>query len=250
MKRFLTIAGSDCCGGAGIQADMRVATHHGFFPMSVITALTAQTRHGVRSSLLTPHEFVAEQLDAVWADSSPDVVKIGMLGNREIVETVADKLKQYSAKNIVLDPVFTSSSGYQLLDQAGILALKDKLLPLCRVITPNIPEAEILSGLKINNSADMEKAAAQIASHCPGQIIITGGHLTHACDDLLYSNGKITWFPAKKIDSKNTHGTGCVFSSCLACNLALGENIEKSIQNTKDYIEKHLKKELIKLIYG
>lgn len=241
MKRLLTIAGSDCSGGAGVQADMRVAVQHGLYPMSVITALTAQTRGGVRNTLLTPPKFVAEQLDAVFSDHTPDVVKIGMLGDRKIVEVVAWKLLEHKAKNVVLDTVFMSSSGYELLTKDGIVALKEQLFPLCYVITPNIPEVEVLLETKINNKEDMEKFIVKLSTFCPNAII-TGGHLSgDGCDDLLYENGKITWFTGEKINSSNTHGTGCAFSSALACNLAMGQNLEESVGKAKKYVVRQMK---------
>lgn len=243
LKRFLTIAGSDCSGGAGIQADMRVAVRHGWFPMSVVTALTAQTRRSVRSTLLTPPEFVAEQLDAVFDDSTPDAIKIGMLGSREIVEVVARKLFEYNAKNIVLDTVFISSSGYELLDKNAVAALKEKLIPLCDVITPNIPEAEILAGMKVNSMADMEKCAIEISIFFPKGIIITGGHLKDGCNDLLFANGEFTWAYGEKINSGNTHGTGCAFSSSLACNLSEGKSLESSLKSAKEYVAEQIRSE-------
>ena len=240
MKKFLTIAGSDCCGGAGIQADIRVAAQHGLFPMSVVTALTAQTRGGVRDVLLTPPAFVAAQLDAVFCDGAPDAIKIGMLGNKGIVEAVTQKLIEHKAKNIVLDTVIMSSSGYELLDKEGVASLKAKLLPLCYAVTPNIPEAETLADMKINNKTDMEKCAKKLSSICPNNIIVTGGHLEGACDDLLLADGRITWFCGERIQSDNTHGTGCFFSSCLACNLALGHSMEEGVKNAKEYVAERI----------
>ncbi|MDR1117120.1 MAG: bifunctional hydroxymethylpyrimidine kinase/phosphomethylpyrimidine kinase [Oscillospiraceae bacterium] len=236
MKSFLTIAGSDCSGGAGVQADMRTAVLHGLFPMSVITALTAQTRLGVRDVLLTPPELVAKQLDAVFNDRTPDVIKIGMLGSGEIVEAVAEKICEHGGKSIVLDTVFMSSSGHALLSGEGITALREKLLPLCDVITPNIPEAEFLTGMRISGAADMEACAVRLSNIFRGNIIITGGHLNGACDDLLFADGKLTWFHGEKIESENTHGTGCTFSSCVACNLALGQDLEESVRLAKEYV--------------
>ncbi|MDR1754736.1 MAG: bifunctional hydroxymethylpyrimidine kinase/phosphomethylpyrimidine kinase [Eubacterium sp.] len=241
MKKFLTIAGSDPCGGAGVQADMRVAVTQGLYPMSVITALTAQTSQGVRNVLLTSPGFVAEQLDAVFSCCIPDVVKIGMLGNGKIVETVVNKLLEYKVKNIVLDTVFTSSSGYELLDNEGILLLKEKLLQICRVITPNIPETEILTGMQVNDTADMKKCAKKFARFFDGDVVITGGHLRVRCDDLLYKDNKFIWFRGERIQGKNTHGTGCAFSSCLACGLAEGKSLEESVKMAKEYVLKHIK---------
>lgn len=242
MKKFLTIAGSDCCGGAGVQADMRVAVEHGLFPMSVMTALTAQTRKGVRNTLLTPAAFVAEQLDAVFSDTIPDVIKIGMLGNREIVEVVAQKLLKYNAKNVILDTVFMSSSGYELLNKEGVEVLKEQLLPLCYAITPNIPEAEGLTEMKINSRTDMERCAEKLFNLSSNHIIITGGHLEEKCDDLLFADGKATWFDGEKIESENTHGTGCIFSSSVACNVAMGRCLEECVKNAKEYVVKILKR--------
>lgn len=240
MKRFLTIAGSDCSGGAGIQADMSVAVQHGLFPMSVVTALTAQAKDGVRNVLITPSDFVAEQLDAVFSDCVPDAIKIGMLGNREIVEVVTQKLNEYNAQNIVLDTVLVSSSGFRLLNNGGITVLKEKLIPLCNIITPNISEAEVLAEMKISGKADMERCAVKLTTIC-SNIIITGGHLSgNTCNDLLVTNGELTWFNGKKIKSGNTHGTGCAFSSTFACNLSLGHSLEESVEKAKEYVEKRI----------
>jgi hydroxymethylpyrimidine/phosphomethylpyrimidine kinase len=240
LKRLLTIAGSDSCGGAGVQADMRIAVEHGLFPMSAITALTAQTRKGVRGVLLTPPEFVGEQIDAAFSDATPDVIKLGMLGNKEIVEVVAQKLLEHNAKKVVFDTVFVSTSGHELLDKGAISALKEKLFPLCHVITPNIPEAEILADMKINSKADMEKCAEKLSSIFPNIIIITGGHLEDCCDDLLLADGKITWFSGEKIEGVNTHGTGCTFSACLACNLAMGRSLKESVKSAKEYVAEQI----------
>ena len=244
MKKFLTVAGNDSCGGAGAGADMRVATRHGLFSASVITALTAQTKSRVRGVLLTPPEFVERQLDAAFGDGAPDAVKIGMLGNAEIADTVARKLLEYGAKNIVLDTVFASSSGYELLSKEGIAVLKEKLLPICRCFTPNIPEAEILSDMKINGKQDMEKCAAKLFKISASDVIITGGHSENECDDLLFANGEITWFSGEKIKGASVHGTGCAFSSCLACNLALGRSLKESVKISKDYVLRKIKCEI------
>jgi hydroxymethylpyrimidine/phosphomethylpyrimidine kinase len=205
--------------------------------MTVITALTAQTSSGVRNTILTPPNFVAEQLDAVFDEAVPDVIKIGMLGNAGIVEAVLQKLRKLAMSEplpIVLDTVIASSSGYALLDSPGVALMKEKLLPLCFAITPNIPEAEIITDMKIQTKQDMETCAVKLSKKCPHNIIITGGHLS--CDDLLYDGKIFEWFGGEKIESDNTHGTGCKFASALACGVALEKSISDCVANAKSYV--------------
>jgi len=243
MKKVLTIAGSDCSGGAGIQADIKTITVHKLYAMSVITALTAQNTMGVTGVLEATPEFVGMQIDAVFEDIVPDSVKIGMVSNADIIRVISEKLPYYKAKNIVVDPVMISTSGSKLLNDDAIEVLKTKLLTIADVITPNIPEAEVLCGFSIRTANDMEKAAKELsdALKLKGAVLIKGGHLsgfgmTASSDDLLYKSGEFHWFRSPRISNPNTHGTGCTLSSAIACNLALGYDIKTSIQHAKNYI--------------
>ena len=235
MQKILTIAGSDCSGGAGIQADIKTITAHKMYAMSVITALTAQNTTGVYGVMEASPDFVAQQLDCVFTDIRPDAVKIGMVSNATIIKTIADKLLEYQAKNIVLDPVMVSTSGSRLLNGDAIDALTSMLLPLSDIATPNIPEAEALCGFTIETHEDMLRAAECISKRAKG-VLIKGGHLKDSADDLFYAFGKAVWFNGQKIDNPNTHGTGCTLSSAIACNLGMGYAIVKCIRNAKDYI--------------
>ena len=241
MKKVLTIAGSDSSGGAGIQADIKTITVHKMYAMSVITALTAQNTTGVYDILDSTPDFVANQLDCVFNDIFPDSVKIGMVSNADIIEVIADKLKEYGAKNIVLDPVMVSTSGHNLITDEAQNTLIKKLLPLADIITPNIPEAEVLSGVKIKDERDMIRAAHKISDFFGGAILIKGGHLVNDATDLLYYNKNEHWFSSERINNPNTHGTGCTLSSAIACNLANGHSLEESIKNAKAYLTGALK---------
>lgn len=241
MKKVLTIAGSDCSGGAGIQADLKTMTAHRVYGMSVITALTAQNTTGVYGVLDAGAEFVGSQLDCVFGDIFPDAVKIGMVSNIETIEMIAAKLKEYQPKNIVIDPVMVSTSGCALMSPDAMGTLMEKLLPLGDIITPNIPEAQKLCGFEIHSVDDMVKAAEVIGKNLSGSVLVKGGHLTQTADDLLYCAGKITWYKGERIDTENTHGTGCTLSSAIASNLALGYSMEESVANAKKYITGALK---------
>lgn len=241
MKRILTIAGSDCSGGAGIQADIKTITAHNMYALSAITALTAQNTTGVYGIENTSSAFVSNQLDCIFTDIFPDSIKIGMVSNAEIINVIFKKLNQYNAKNIVVDPVMISTSGSKLLDDAAMSAVIEKLIPIADIITPNIPEAEVLSGLKISTKKDMILAAKEISKLLSGVVLIKGGHLTNSADDLIYANNNAIWVKGIKIDNPNTHGTGCTLSSAIACNLADGLSIEKSVINSKKYITGALK---------
>lgn len=241
LKKVLTIAGSDCSGGAGIQADIKTITAHKMYAMSAITALTAQNTTGVYGVLEATPESVSQQLDCIFSDIRPDAVKIGMVSNRKIIEVIADKLISYQAENIVVDPVMVSTSGSRLLSEEAMNTLKTKLLPLGVVITPNIPEAEALSGMAIQTGSDMVKAAKEISKLLPGGILIKGGHLLSTANDLLYMNDSSYWFESPRINNPNTHGTGCTLSSSIACNLAAGYSLEQAISNAKAYITGALK---------
>lgn len=236
MKVALTIAGSDCSGGAGIQADLKTMTTNGVFAESVITALTAQNTTGVFGVFESSPEFVTQQLDAVFTDIYPDAVKIGMVSSAPIIEAIADGLKKYEAKNIVIDPVMVSTSGSKLLQEDAISTLEEVLFPLATLLTPNIPEAEILSDIKINSAEDMTNAAEIIGKKYNAAVLLKGGHSINDANDLLYSNGEFKWFSGKRIDNPNTHGTGCTLSSAIAANLAKGMNLDESVESAKAYI--------------
>ena len=236
MKTALTIAGSDSCGGAGIQADIKTMTMNGVYAMSAITALTAQNTTGVTGIMEVTPEFLASQLDAVFTDIRPDAVKTGMVASSELIRVIAQKLKEYGAKNIVVDPVMVATSGAKLISDDAIETLKQELLPLADVITPNIPEAEVLSGMTIRNEDDMIAAAKVICEKFGCSVLCKGGHQINDANDLLYRNGSYVWFKGKRIDNPNTHGTGCTLSSAIASNLAKGKDMDSAVKNAKDYI--------------
>lgn len=241
MKKVLTIAGSDSSGGAGIQADIKTMSSHKVYGMSVITALTAQNTTGVYGIFEVSPEFVSQQMDAVFTDIYPEAVKIGMVSNKEIISVIADKLEEYGAGNVVLDPVMVSTSGSRLCKDDSIEMIISRLFPLAKLITPNIQEAEVICGFEIKNKEDMCTAAVKISQVYSGYILIKGGHLADCSDDLLYKDGNFKWYEQDKINNPNTHGTGCTLSSAIACNLAEGYDIDKSILNAKIYITGALK---------
>ena len=236
MRTALTIAGSDSSGGAGIQADIKAMTMNGVFAMSAITALTAQNTLGVTDILeATPH-FLAEELDAVFTDIFPDAVKIGMVSSAPLIEVIAEKLRAYKARHIVVDPVMVATSGSALLRDDAVGALERELLPLAEVVTPNIPEAQILSGMEIHSVADMEAAAKTISERFGCAVLLKGGHNLNDANDLLYGDGEARWFMGKRIDNPNTHGTGCTLSSAIAANLAKGFSLPDSVERAKTYL--------------
>ncbi|MBQ7054756.1 MAG: bifunctional hydroxymethylpyrimidine kinase/phosphomethylpyrimidine kinase [Oscillospiraceae bacterium] len=236
MRTALTIAGSDSCGGAGIQADIKTMTMNGVYAMSAICALTAQNTTGVTGISEVSPEFLRAQLDAVFDDIFPDAVKIGMVSSAGLIETIADVLASRRAKNIVLDPVMVSTSGSRLLQEDAVNTLTERLLPLADVVTPNIPEAEILSGLAIRTAEDMKKAARVIGEKCGCSVLLKGGHSINDANDLLFENGSFSWFEGKRIDNPNTHGTGCTLSSAIAANLTKGFTLRDSVARAKEYI--------------
>lgn len=236
MKTALTIAGSDSGGGAGIQADIKTMTMNGVFATCAITALTAQNTLGVTGIMDVSPEFLAKELDAVFTDIPPDAVKIGMVSATSIIETIAEKLIEYKAQNIVLDPVMVATSGAKLISDDAISALTAKLIPLATLITPNIPETEVLADMKITSVDDMLSASKIISEKYNCAVLCKGGHSLNDSNDLLYSAGNYKWFNGKRIDNPNTHGTGCTLSSAIASNLAKGYDLETSIQRAKDYI--------------
>ncbi len=236
MKTALTIAGSDSSGGAGIQADIKTMTANGVFALTAITALTAQNTTGVTGIFETSPEFLAQQLDAVFTDIYPDAVKIGMVSSAGLIHTIAQKLRQYEAKHIVVDPVMVATSGSRLLQADAVAALTGQLLPLAELLTPNIPEAEILAGMSITDAAGMEAAARCISERYGCAVLCKGGHQINDADDLLWRSGTGKWFRGRRIDNPNTHGTGCTLSSAIASNLAKGYDLDTSVERAKEYI--------------
>ena len=235
MKTALTIAGSDSSGGAGIQADLKSFAANGVFGMSVINSVTSQNTTGVFGVYDIPCDVVASQIDAVFKDIFPDAVKIGMVSSAEIISTIADRLKYYNTKNIVLDTVMVSTSGCKLLRDDAIDALTSVLFPIADIITPNLHEAQILCGFDIRSESDMVRAADVIYNKYNVTVLLKGGHLANTSNDLLY-DGNETWFEAVRIDNPNTHGTGCTLSSAIAANLAKGMDIKTAVKSAKDYI--------------
>ncbi len=236
MNTALTIAGSDSSGGAGIQADIKTMTANGVYAMSAITALTAQNTTGVTGIMEVTPEFLSLQLEAIFTDIYPDAVKTGMVSSGELIKTISATLKKYNAKNIVVDPVMVATSGAKLISDEAIETLKSELLPLATVITPNIPEAEVLSEMKIQNEEDMIAAAKLIYEKYNCNVLLKGGHQINDANDLLYRDGGYVWFKGKRIDNPNTHGTGCTLSSAIASNLAKGQSLDDAVKNAKDYI--------------
>ena len=236
MKTALTIAGSDSSGGAGIQADIKTMTANGVYATSAITALTAQNTTGVYGILESTPEFLANQLDCVFTDIFPDAVKTGMVSSTALIAVIADKLRQYGARNIVVDPVMVATSGARLISEEAVDALKEKLLPLATLLTPNIPEAEVLSGMTISDPAGMERAARAISEKYGCAVLCKGGHQISDADDLLWREGAGVWFRGRRIQNSNTHGTGCTLSSAIASNLAKGYGLDQSVRRAKDYI--------------
>lgn len=236
MRTALSIAGSDSSGGAGVQADLKTMTMNGVFAMSAITALTAQNTTGVTGILEADPEFLKKQIDAVFEDIRPDAVKIGMVSSSGLIKMIAERLQHYKAENIVVDPVMVATSGSRLISETAIDTLKTQLLPMATVITPNIPEAEVLAEMEIRSEDDMVEAAKKIHEmyHCA--VLCKGGHSLNDANDLLYQDGEATWFHGKRINNPNTHGTGCTLSSAIASNLAKGYSLEESIHRAKEYI--------------
>ena len=236
MRTALTIAGSDSSGGAGIQADIKTMMANGVYAMSAITALTAQNTTGVTGIMEVTPEFLGEQIDNIFTDIYPDAVKIGMVSASPLIEKIAGKLKEYKAENIVVDPVMVATSGSKLISDEAIATLKKELLPMATVLTPNIPEAEVLSGMEVKSEEDMIAAAKLISEtyHCA--VLCKGGHQLNDANDLLYRDGSYKWFYGKRINNPNTHGTGCTLSSAIASNLAKGYDLDTSVERAKEYI--------------
>ena len=240
MKTALTIAGSDSCGGAGIQADIKTMTCNGIYAMSAITALTAQNTTGVSGiSEVTP-EFLEQQITAVVTDIKPDAVKTGMIPSSQQIEVIARCIKKYDLKNIVVDPVMVATSGSKLISEEAVETLKRQLFSLAAVVTPNIPEAEILSGMKIESEMDMQVAAEKICFESGCAVLVKGGHSISDANDFLYDGKNGRWFMGKRIENPNTHGTGCTLSSAIAANLAKGDSIVEATCKAKEYLSKSL----------
>ena len=235
-RTVLTIAGSDCSGGAGIQADLKTMTMNGVYGMSAVTALTAQNTTGVTGILEVSPEFLGEQLDRVFEDIRPDAVKIGMVSSSPLIEVIAERLVHYGAKNIVVDPVMVATSGSALMESEAVATLKKALLPLATLATPNIPEAQVLSGLTIQNEEDMEAAAGALRAAYGCAFLVKGGHSVSDANDLLCSSAGTRWFYGRRIPNPNTHGTGCTLASAIASNLAKGFSLEESVSRAKEYI--------------
>ena len=241
MNTALTIAGSDCSGGAGIQADIKTMTAHGVYAMSAITALTAQNTTGVTGIMEVTPEFLAEQLDCIFTDIRPEAIKTGMVSSGSLIKVIAKKLREYGAANIVVDPVMVATSGARLISEEAILTLKKELLPLATVITPNIPETEVLANRKVEREEDMVSAAEMISETYGCAVLCKGGHSLNDANDLLVmADGTHQWFRGNRIQNPNTHGTGCTLSSAIASNLAKGYDLSESVSLAKDYISKAL----------
>ena len=236
MKTALSIAGSYCSGGAGIQADLKTMTMNGVFAMSAITALTAQNTTGVSAIVAVTPQFLQQQIDMIFSDIRPDAVKIGMVPTAELMEIIAERLIHWKAENVVVDPVMVATSGADLMESAAVQTLKEKLLPLAALATPNIPEAEVLAGMKIHSKDDMIAAATAIRDRCGCAVLLKGGHSVQDADDLLCGPNSVTWFHGRRICNPNTHGTGCTLSSAIAANLAKGFDLPTSIATAKEYI--------------
>ncbi len=236
MRTALTIAGSDCSGGAGIQADLKTIAAHGLYGESVITALTAQNTFGVAEVFPVPLDFLEKQLACVFEDIAPDAVKIGMIPGAGQMEVVKRCLEKYHARHIVIDTVMVSTSGRALMDPEALGYFKEELLPLAEVFTPNLPEAELLLGRPIKEKEERVAAAGELALQYGGSVYLKGGHDAGRADDLLFSKGGARWFLGEHMDSANTHGTGCTLSSAIACGLACGRSVEESVERAKGYV--------------
>lgn len=238
MEAVLSIAGSDSSGGAGIQADIKTIAAHRLFAETAITALTAQNTLGVTGVLDIDPAFVAKQIDAVFEDIRPAAVKVGMVSSAAIIEAVADALERHAAANIVVDPVMVATSGARLIGNDAIEALKERLLPLADVVTPNMPEAAVLCGFPVNDDASMERAANELSERVQGAVLVKGGHSAARADDVLVARAGAPafWLRAPRVDTQNTHGTGCTLSSAIACGLAKGLPMEEAVRAAKDYV--------------
>ena len=236
MRTALTIAGSDSSGGAGIQADIKTMMANGVFAMSAITAMTAQNTTGVTAIMDATPEFLKAELDEVFTDIFPDAVKIGMVSKSSLIRVIAERLRFYKPGFIVVDPVMVATSGAKLISDEAVRTLREELLPLATILTPNIPETEVLSGMEVRGPEDMIRAAEKISRNYHCAVLCKGGHNVSDANDLLYWDGSYRWFYGKRIDNPNTHGTGCTLSSAIASNLAKGFDLDTSVERAKAYI--------------
>ena len=236
MRTALTIAGSDSSGGAGIQADIKTMMANGVFAMSALTAMTAQNTTGVTAIMDATPEFLKAELDEVFTDIFPDAVKIGMVSKSSLIRVIAERLRFYKPGLIVVDPVMVATSGAKLISDEAVRTLREELLPLATILTPNIPETEVLSGMEVRGPEDMVRAAEKISRNYHCAVLCKGGHNVSDANDLLYRDGSYRWFYGKRIDNPNTHGTGCTLSSAIASNLAKGFDLDTSVERAKDYI--------------
>lgn len=236
VPSVVSIAGSDSSGGAGIQADIKTIQAMGLYAQTVVTALTAQNTMGVAGVAGTDPAFVRLQIDAVFEDIRPDAVKIGMVSSPEIVDAIADGLAAHDARNVVVDPVMVATSGARLIDEGAQGRLEERLFELATVITPNIPEAQVLCGMDISTRSDMERAARILAQRTNGAVLVKGGHGSLDAADVLFADGEMHWFVTERIDTPNTHGTGCTLSSAIACGLAQGASAVDAVAAAKRYI--------------
>lgn len=236
MKTCLSIAGSDCSGGAGIQADIKAFSANGCFGMSVIVSVVAENTSRVISIKDIELPMIRDQMDAVFEDIVVDGVKVGMLSNEEIMKTVAEKLKEYHPKNVVIDPVMIAKGGCALMDRKALVTLKKEIIPLAYLLTPNIPEAEVITRKKIVTIEDMKTAAKKIVALGAENVLIKGGHLEGPAMDLLYDGNEFHFYTSRRIDTKNTHGTGCTLSSAITANLAKGIELQQAVEDAKEYV--------------
>lgn len=236
MKHVLSIAGTDPSGGAGAAADCKTFCAHGCFAMNVITAVVSQNTQGVRGYMDVTPELIASQMDAVFEDIAVDAVKIGMVSNPDTIRIIADKMKQYQPAVVVIDPVMVATSGHRLLQPEAEQTLKDVLIPLADVLTPNIPEAEVLTGQSIQTCEDMEQAAKTIAAMGARAVLVKGGHRSSDATDVLYDGQRFHHFTGKRVQSTSTHGTGCTLSSAIVANLANGKLLEDAVKAAKEYV--------------
>lgn len=244
MKKALTIAGSDCSGGAGIQADLKTFSAHGVYGMSAIVSVVAENTARVMGIMDVTPEMISQQIDAVFEDIPPDAVKVGMLSQPRSMEAVAEKLRQYRPANLVIDPVMYAKNGCPLMDPGSVDALIEDIIPLADLLTPNIPEAEKITGMKIESLADMERAAGKIRAMGCASVLVKGGHAVGDAVDVLYDGKDFYRFTAPRIHTKNTHGTGCTYSSAIAANLALGWAMEKAVERAKQYVTTAIRRAL------
>jgi hydroxymethylpyrimidine/phosphomethylpyrimidine kinase len=244
MKKVLTIAGSDCSGGAGIQADLKTFAAHGVYGMSVIVSVVAENTSRVIDVQDIAPEMIEKQIDAVFEDIGSDAVKIGMLSQSVCMEAVARKLREYRPQNVVIDPVMIAKNGCPLMQPDAMDTLIGEILPLADLLTPNIPEAEKIAGMPICSAADMERAARRIVGLGARHVLVKGGHATGDALDILFDGEKFSRFSAERINTTNTHGTGCTYSSAIASNLALGLDLEEAVRKAKDYVTKAIRHSL------